>query len=201
MTNFLSVPITARDHVSGRLDAPVVLVEYGDFECPYCGAAYPMVKELQRQFGEDLCFVFRNFPLMRMHQNAVRAAVTAEWAARQGDYWEMHDYLYEHQDELDAQSLLVAVRRLRLDPDALEVAWNDHTLFDRIVEDLDSGTTSGVHATPGFFINEVEFDGPWSIEHVSRALRAAARTARWTPTRQPDEMMLRGRSYTRATGR
>src|SRR5437762_12599119 len=103
----LSPPVSERDHVTGPAAAPVTLVEYGDYECPYCGAAHPIVKEVRRRLGKELRFAFRHFPLTRIHPHAERAAEAAEAAAAQGRFWQMHDQLYEHQDALEDEDLLV----------------------------------------------------------------------------------------------
>src|SRR3984885_5434220 len=112
----LSIPISAEDHRQGDLDAEVSLVEFGDYECPSCGLAYPIVKRLQKHFGKRLLFVFRNFPLTQMHPLAEPAAEAAEFAAAHGKFWEMHDLLYESQDRLDDALLLELTQKLHLDP-------------------------------------------------------------------------------------
>src|SRR2546423_12240032 len=111
----LTLPVSQRDHQQGPETAPVTLVEYGDYECPYCGEAHPIVKELQRRLGDRLRFVFRNFPLTNAHPHAEHAAETAEAAGAQGKFWEMHDYLYEHQRALDDEHLETYAGTLGLD--------------------------------------------------------------------------------------
>src|ERR1700704_2185991 len=149
------IPIGQRDHVSGSRDAPVMLVEYGDYQCPDCGQAYRIVKELQQRFGESLAFVFRNFRRTAIPPDAERAAETAEWAALSRRFWPMHDFLFEHQQSLDATSLLNAAGHLKLDRHQLQAAWHDRALQHRVAEDVASGKASGVAATPTFFINGV----------------------------------------------
>src|ERR1700687_4188734 len=111
----LTMPVGARDHAQGPDDAPVTLVEYGDYECPYCGEAYPIVKRLQKKMGDELRFVFRNFPLSEIHPHALAAARAAEAAARQSKFWEMHDLLYENQRALEGHHLKTLAESLELD--------------------------------------------------------------------------------------
>lgn len=175
MTRRLTAPVGPRDHISGSLHAPIVLVEYGDYECPYCGAAYPIVKQLQQRFGDALAFVFRNYPLTELHRNALRAAETAEWAALSRRFWPMHDYLFEHQRQLGARDLLEAAAGLGLDHHQLATAWHDHALRARVAEDVTSGTASGVAGTPTFFINGDLHEGSWDLEDLAAAIAAAYR--------------------------
>lgn len=170
MSYRLTVPVSARDHLSGSAAAPLILVEYGDYQCPSCGQAYPIVKELQQRFGDRLRFVFRNFPLTQVHEHALRAAETAEWAALQGQFWSMHDALFEHQDQLGSRDLLAIATRLGLERHALERAWQGRELIPRIEEDMTSGASSGVSGTPPFFINGVLHEGPWGVDNLARAL-------------------------------
>src|SRR3954470_21866200 len=123
--HLLTVPVSERDHIQGSLDAPMNLVEYGDYQCPFCGAAHPVVKEVQATLGDELAFVFRHFPLVSAHPYALIAAEAAEAAGTQGRFWPMHDRLFEHQDALDPQSLVQHAAALRLD-------------VDRFVEDLET---------------------------------------------------------------
>jgi protein-disulfide isomerase len=134
MTHHLATPIGPRDHLFGSRHAPVVLVEYGDYECPYCGQAYGIVKELQRRFGDALAFAFRNFPLVEVHPHALRAAETAEWAGLARRFWPMHDYLFEHQDQLEPAALLEAVSGLELDRNGVrhEGSWELEDLVEAI---------------------------------------------------------------------
>src|SRR5215212_10251646 len=140
----LSAPVDPqRDHVRGGADAPVTLVEYGDFQCPYCGEAYPVVRELQERFGDQLRFVFRHMPLPDLHPRAPFAAEASEAAGAQGRFWEMHDRLFEHQHQLDDEEL-------RAHAQAVGV---DDVYARRVAEDLESGARSGVPSTPRFFVN------------------------------------------------
>ncbi|PSP44421.1 disulfide bond formation protein DsbA [Halobacteriales archaeon QH_6_64_20] len=170
----LTLPVDSdRDHIQGPVDAPVTLVEYGDYECPYCGQAYPIVKEVQEELGDDLRFVFRNFPLGDMHPHARRAAEAAEAAATQGEeaFWEMHDYLYEHQDALDDDHLVEYADEVGLDVEQFEGELAERTNEERVQEDFLSGARSGVNGTPTFFIDGERYDGEWSAERLTTALR------------------------------
>jgi protein-disulfide isomerase len=170
----LVLPVGPRDHIQGPVDAALTLVEYGDYECPYCGEAYPIVKEIQRRMGSRLRFVFRNFPLGNMHPHAALAAEAAEGAAAQGRFWEMHDILYEHQSALGEPDLEGYARSLGLDAKrfATELARHAHT--ERVREDFMSGVRSGVNGTPTFYINEVRHDGSYDVGELLGALEHAA---------------------------
>jgi protein-disulfide isomerase len=150
--------VTEADHYQGPLDASIVLVEYGDYECPYCGEEYPELKAVQKEFGDKMCFVFRNFPLTQAHPHAERAAEFAEAAATVGKFWEMHDVLYEHQQALDDQSLIQYAQRLGLNGALIDSALDDKYL-DRIRKDFSGGVRSGVNGTPCIFINNVRYNG------------------------------------------
>jgi len=152
-------PIAGRDHIQGRIDAPIVLIEYGDYECSYCGEAHPTVKEIQERLGDRLCFVFRNFPMVHSHPHAEHAAEAAEAAAAQGKFWEMHDLLFEHQDALTDDDLRQYAATLHLDALRLmrEISNGAHT--PRVEEDIQSGERGGVDGTPTFFINGERYDG------------------------------------------
>jgi len=160
----LSSPVGDRDHAQGADIAPVTLVEYGDYECPHCGRAYSIVKEVQRRLGPQLRFVFRNFPLRESHPHAERAAEAAEAAATQGRFWEMHDALFEHQRTLDDGHILQIAGTLGLDVSKLEKELRSHTHEARVREDFRSGVRSGVNGTPTFFINGVRFDDSWDAD-------------------------------------
>jgi protein-disulfide isomerase len=155
----LTLPIPGRDHIQGPTDAPIMLVEYGDYECPYCGAAHPIVKAIQERLGDRLCFAFRNFPLNNAHPYAEHAAETAEAAGVQGKFWEMHDLLFENQDALDDEALAQYATALGLDARRLIREVLDGTHTPRVREDFRSGARSGVNGTPTFFINGVRHDG------------------------------------------
>jgi protein-disulfide isomerase len=171
----LAVPVGARDHSRGPHDAPLTLVEYGDFECPHCGRAYPTVEEIRRQLGDRLRFVFRNFPL-REHPHAHLAAEVAEAAGAQGRFWDMHGAIFEHQYALDLRSLIGYAEVLGLDGQRIERDLERRAHRARVDEDLASGELSGVEMTPTFFINGVRFDGSWSDGGLLAALTARSFT-------------------------
>ena len=158
----LLVPVGEDDHVDGALDAPVVLVEYGDFECPHCGRAYPIVKAAQRQLGETLTLVWRQFPLSEAHPHALRAAEASEAAGAQQRFWEMHDMLFEHQDALDDGDLLAYGNLLGLDVTRYAAELANGTYRNKVRNEFRLGVRSGVNGTPTFFINGIRFDGDWS---------------------------------------
>jgi protein-disulfide isomerase len=166
----LTAPVGARDHRQGPDTALVTLVEYGDYECPYCGMAYPIVKAIQRRLGRKLRFVFRNFPLQDMHRHAFLAAEAAEAAGAQGRFWEMHDLLYEAQADLSPAAILRHAEGLDLDRERFVRDVDSHTFAERIDEDLRSGAYSGVNGTPTFFINGYRHDGPFDNESLLAAV-------------------------------
>jgi protein-disulfide isomerase len=171
----LLLPQAGRDHIQGPVDAPVALVEYGDYECPYCGDAYPVVKAIQEHLGDQLCFVFRNFPLVNSHPHAEHTAEAAEAAGAQGKFWEMHDLLYENQEALDDESLAEYAAELGLNGERVirEVLAGVHR--ERVREDFQSGARGGVNGTPTFFINGVRHDGAPVFEDLLAAVRQAMR--------------------------
>jgi protein-disulfide isomerase len=171
MSHLTPSPSTS-DHAQGSLDAPIVMVEYGDFECPYCGEAYPVLKAVQEALGDKLCFVFRNFPLSEAHPHAERAAEFAEAAATLGKFWEMHDVLYENQQALTDHSLVAYGKRLGLPEKLMESALADG-FATRVRRDFVSGVRSGVNGTPCLFINGTRYDGPRDAETLIAVLRTA----------------------------
>ncbi len=174
----LTPPVSQRDHAQGPADAPVTLVEYGDYECPYCGRAYPIVKHVQELMGNQLRFVFRNFPLRELHPHAQHAAEAAEAAATQDRFWEMHDRIFEHQRALSDRHLIDYAASLRLDVDRFQSELASHAHAPRVRADFSSGVRSGVNGTPTFFINGVRHQGPWDAESLLEALQLAASAAR-----------------------
>ncbi|HTY24626.1 MAG TPA: thioredoxin domain-containing protein [Desulfomonilaceae bacterium] len=155
----LTQPVTGRDHVEGSADAPLTLVEYGDYQCPYCGAAYPIVKRLQKTLGKNLRFVFRNFPLTQAHPYALIAAEAAEAAALQGKFWEMHDLLFEQQTFFRPDVVSSWAQRIGLDLEKFGDDIKQGVAENHIKEDRQSGIRSGVNGTPTFFINGTRYDG------------------------------------------
>jgi protein-disulfide isomerase len=171
----LVLPVSERDHVLGPPDAPVTLVEYGDYECPYCGAAYPNVDSVRRRLGPLVRFAYRHFPLAEIHPHAIRAAEAAEAAGAQGQFWPMHALLYENQDALEDQDFLRYARALDLDVERFAAELAEHVWEPRIREDFMTGVRSGVNGTPTFFINGLRHDGAWDVESLVFALTRAAR--------------------------
>ena len=169
-----------RDHFRGPIDAPVTVVEYGDFECPYCGRAEPVVRELLQEFG-DVRYVWRHLPLSDVHANAQLAAEAAEAAARQDAFWEMHDLLFKHQDALRPRDLISYARELGLDFERFTDDLREHTGSARVAEDVDSADLSGVSGTPTFFINGRRHYGAYDIAALSQAVRAAGARATLDP--------------------
>lgn len=168
----LTQPVSVRDHIQGPADAPLTLVEYGDYQCPYCGAAYPVVKRLQKALGKKLRFVFRNFPLTESHPSALLAAEAAEAAALQGKFWEMHDLIYEEQESLQPGIIAVWARRIGLDLERMGQAIQKGTAAKPIKEDRQSGIRSGVNGTPTFFINGTRYDDSPDYDSMLAALKA-----------------------------
>jgi protein-disulfide isomerase len=166
----LSLPIDIkRDHIQGPDTAHITLVEYGDYECPYCGQAYPIIKQIQDYFGDNLRFVFRNFPLTQVHPHAQRAAEAAEAADTQNKFWNMHDYLYEHQQALDDKHLQKYAKIIELDLERFDKDMKNHAHVLRIREDL-SGVQSGVNGTPSFYIHEKRYNDSWDFDTLVQIL-------------------------------
>ena len=155
----LGLPVADRDHIQGQIDAPITLLEYGDYECPVCGGAYPLIKAVQKQLGNRLCFAYRNFPLTNIHAYAEHAAEAAEAAGAQDRFWEMHDLLFENQTALGDEDLAQYAATLRLDARRLlnEIVTGVYT--KRVREDFRSGARGGVNGTPTLFINGVRYEG------------------------------------------
>ena len=180
----LRTNVTHTDHIFGNENAPLELVEYGDYECPHCGRAYPIVKDITRQMGDHLKFVFRNFPLSNVHPHAVSAAVATEAAALQGKYWEMHDIIFENQQTLEAAHLFLFAHKVGLDLERFKTDIQDPALNDKVEKDFYGGLRSGVNATPTFYINGQKYDGDWSGHHLLNYLKSvlAEITASASPT-------------------
>jgi protein-disulfide isomerase len=169
----LTTPIGPADHTIGPETARVTLVEYGDYECPFCGRAQPIVKQLLSLLRDDVLFAFRHFPLTQVHPHALDAAIAAEAAGAQGRFWEMHDLLFTHQDRLAPRDLLVLARSLDLDLERFTEDLTQRTYEPRIRRDFLSGVRSGVNGTPTFFINGVRHNGSWDLESLLDGIRAA----------------------------
>ncbi|HEX6748046.1 MAG TPA: DsbA family protein [Longimicrobium sp.] len=161
-TALLTPPVGPDDHVEGRDGAPVTLVEYGDFECPHCAAAYPVVEAARARLGDGLRFAYRHFPLAEVHPHAIRAAEAAEAAGAQGKFWEMHRLLFLNQHALADVDLIRYAATLGLDLVRFEDELATHAHAPRVRRDYVSGASSGVEGTPTFFVNGVRYEGPWS---------------------------------------
>jgi protein-disulfide isomerase len=167
----LVLPVSTSDHFEGSLDAPIILLEYGDYECPHCTAAHPAVKEIQAELAHRLCFAYRHFPLVEIHPYAEPAAEAAEAASGQGRFWAMHDTLFEHSPALDYPDLVRYAARIGLD-----LVWFRREMERRhylpcVQEDMESGVASGVRGTPTFFINGVRHEGGYDLSSLLTALR------------------------------
>jgi protein-disulfide isomerase len=169
----LAVEVNERDHAVGPADAPITLVEYGDYECPDCGNAYPVIKRLLAEEGPRLRFVFRNFPLSNVHPHASVAAQAAEAAAAHGRFWEMHDLLYEHQKNLDQYEMGQLALRAGLEIYRFESDLAAELFAPKVAADYDSGVKSGVKGTPTFFINGVRYEGEKDYGSLKKAIDAA----------------------------
>ncbi|MDQ1151767.1 protein-disulfide isomerase [Sphingobacterium zeae] len=161
--------VSEADHILGNGQADLTIVEYGDYQCPHCGKAHPVIKEMMAELGSQIRFVFRNFPLSEMHPYAKSAALAAEAAALQGKFWEMHDAIFENQNSLNDQWLLDMAQQLDLDMDKFRSDLNDESIVDRVEGDFESGMMSGVNGTPTFFVNGQKFDG--GAEDLVQVLR------------------------------
>jgi protein-disulfide isomerase len=173
-----------RDHFRGPVDAPVTVVEYGDFECPFCGRAEPVVRELLQEFG-DVRYVWRHLPLSDVHPNAQLAAEAAEAAGNQDAFWQMHDLLFEHQDALRPNDLMSYAEQLGLDVERFHDDLRQRTGSARVAEDVDSADLSGVSGTPTFFVNGRRHYGTYDIGALSAAVRAAGARATLASTPTP----------------
>jgi len=155
----LKPAISTTDHSQGNPGADLVIVEYGDYQCPYCGAAYPLLKQMMDKYGTQIKFVFRNFPLSEMHRYARPAAIAAEAAALQGKFWEMHDAIFENQQYLNESFLVALAEKLQLNMSKFNTDIKTAELANKVDSDFESGVLSGVNGTPSFFINGKKFDG------------------------------------------
>jgi len=167
----LLIAVHPEDHLQGDPAAPCTLVEYGDYECPSCGLAYPMVKKLQRHFGKRLALVFRNFPLTQIHPWAEPAAEVAEFAARYDKFWQMHDQLFENQSRLSNALFLELAENLDLSPTELQAAVAGRIYREQVRQEVSGGIRSGVNGTPTFFINGQRHNGPHDFDTLSRVIQ------------------------------
>ena len=169
----LKPDVNTNDHIEGNQKAAVTFVEYGDYECPACGDAYPMIKAIQEQMGDKMRFIFRNFPLNQAHPHAKGAALAAEAAGKQGKFWEMHDLLYENQEQLEAADLAGYAEELGLDLEKFQSDFADQTLSQKIQSDFSSGARSGVNGTPSFYINGEKYEGPYEAGALLETIKNA----------------------------
>jgi protein-disulfide isomerase len=169
----LTVPVNERDHAIGPATAPVTLVEYGDYECPFCGAAHREMKEVLRVAGDETLYAFRHFPLSQIHPHAFQAALAAEAAGAQGRFWEMHDLLFANQQRLGMRDLLLYAQVLGLDLERFERDLEQGTYEGRVREDFMSGVRSGVNGTPTFYVNGLRHNGGYDAASLLEAIRAA----------------------------
>jgi len=169
----LKIPVSNSDHRQGVHSNKLILVEFGDYQCPYCGEAYWMVKELQNKFHMELQFVFRNFPLSTVHPQALTAAVTAELAGSNGYFWQAHDALFENQRALGMDLYTGILSGLSIPSSELTLALEKDTYSGRINSDFNGGVRSGVNGTPSFYINGFFYDGSVDLESMTDALTTA----------------------------
>ena len=169
----LRTPVNETDYLFGPSNAPIELVEYGDYQCPYCGRAYPIVKDLLQQVGHHVKFVFRNFPLVKIHPQARMAALAAEAAGLQNKYWEMHDIIYENQIRLHHTALLEYATSIGLQMDQFTADMELSALATKVDSHFYSGMRSGVNATPTFFINGEKYTGSWENDDLLQYLKSS----------------------------
>jgi len=161
MNTQLKPPVSAKDHIQGDPDAPIELLEYGDYQCPHCGRAYPIIKNIQKRMGKKLKFVFRNFPLTEIHPDAFNAAVAAEAAGEQDKFWEMHDIIFEHQRHLTTESILIYAQKAGLNMAEFSKDLQNDVFVNKVEDDIESGIRSGVNGTPSFYVNAKKYNGSW----------------------------------------
>ena len=173
MASRLTPPVNEKDHVMGPHNPSIELVEYGDYQCPHCAAAHPVVKALERSYGGSLKFVFRHFPLSEIHQYAEAAAMAAEAAGRQGAYWQMHEILFSRQPELNIRSLFDFAETLGLNMMKFGTDIKDKGVAVKVEGDFISGMRSGVNGTPSFFINNYKYNGVYDFESMAGAIESS----------------------------
>ncbi|MEW2383088.1 DsbA family protein [Micromonospora sp. NPDC047707] len=174
ITARLRTPVTETDHVRGPADAPVTIVEYADFQCRFSGAAYPNLAELLRQRADTVRLVYRHFPIANVHPYAESAAEASEAAAERGRFWDLHDWLFEHQDQLDPVHLSLGVEQIGLPADDIGAEVGRRAHADRVRRDFVGGIHSGVAATPTLFVNDVRLGGGYDLADLLTAVDAAA---------------------------
>jgi protein-disulfide isomerase len=167
----LKTPVTQTDHIRGPADAPITLVEYGDYECPHCAAAHPIVGQVQLHLGEHMRFVYRHFPLTEIHPHAGIAAESAEFAGAACMFWDMHDALFENQSRLSVTTIFLTPEELGLPETAMRNALETGQYRKKVRDDFMSGIRSGVNGTPAFFINGVRHDGAYDDASLVAGIR------------------------------
>jgi protein-disulfide isomerase len=171
----LTPAVSGKDHIWGSVEAVIEFVEYGDFQCPYCGKAYPIIKRIKEELQQTVKVIFRNFPLSKIHPQAKGAAVAAEAAARQDKFWEMHDMLFENQKRLHNSALLEYASMIKLDLVPFQENLFNRELHNKVDDDFMSGVKSGVNTAPTFFINGILYDGYWDENHLVDYLKSYSR--------------------------
>lgn len=169
----LKIPVGPADHALGDENAPVTLVEYGDYECPHCGRAHPIVQAVKKHFGKQLRFVYRHFPLTQVHPYAEPAAEAAEFAGVNGRFWEMHDAIFDNQDRLSVPLLTELAQEFGLSPEDLASAFQAHEFARQVKDQFMGGVRSGVNGTPTFFINGSRYEGMNEFDDFVEAIEAA----------------------------
>lgn len=170
----LKISVTPEDHIQGNDNTSITLVEYGDYECPYCGNAFPLVKQIQDHFHPNLKYVFRHFPVQEIHSHAQVAAEIAEFAAKKGHFWEMHDLIFENQEHLGMPLLIELTQTLGLPLKDLESDLENGTFVSKIQKDFSGGVKSGVNRTPTFFINGTRYNGNFEFKELVSAIESAS---------------------------
>lgn len=168
----MSLKVNANDHVLGNANAPIELIEYADYQCPYCRQAYFIIKNIRKELGDDLRFIFRNFPLAELHPHAVHAAIAAETASAQNNFWEMHDIIFENQRYLDDHHLLQYAKEIGLDVNRFEKDFGKDPYFQKVNHDYETGIQNNVDSTPTFFINGKRYEGRWADDSFITYLRS-----------------------------
>jgi protein-disulfide isomerase len=166
----LRLLVNEKDNIAGEASAAITLVEYGDYQCPHCGHAYPIIKDIQEKMGDSLRFVFRNFPLNELHPQAFMAAVATEAAARQNAFWAMHDIVFENQQSLNSDNIMDYAKAIDLDVNQFSSDLQDAALRQKVETDFESGIMSGVNGTPTFFINGSRYNGSWEENELLKVL-------------------------------
>ncbi|WGH75130.1 DsbA family protein [Tenacibaculum tangerinum] len=167
----LELPVNDQDQIAGPENAKITIVEYGDYECPHCKMAMPIVKRIKEDYGDDLRLVFRNFPLTQIHKFANDAARAAELAGEYDKFWEMHELIFRNQDQLDIDHLIDYAKQLGIDSDEFSARLEQNEKVEKVKSDFMSGVESGVNGTPSFFVNGKKYEGSWEYEDFSKILK------------------------------